>query len=74
MTNPDEVLAGYVDKPALAKAFKKSERTIDRWRNQPDGLPYTTAGATVLFDVSVARGWLKSRMTRPNRRRASARA
>jgi hypothetical protein len=72
MTNPDEVLAGYIDEAALAKAFKKSKRTIARWRNQPDGLPYTTAGATVLVDVCVARDWLRSRMTRPNRRRRAS--
>jgi hypothetical protein len=71
MTNPDEILAGYVDKPSLALALKKSERTIDRWRGAPDGLPHTMIGATVLFRIESVRGWLARRERHRNPRRTT---
>jgi hypothetical protein len=67
-----EALRGYLTKAALSKEFGVSERTIDRWRNQPNGIPYTTAGATVLFNVPSVRKWLAKRERHPNRRRAAA--
>jgi hypothetical protein len=67
-----EALRGYLTKAALSKEFGVSERTIDRWRNQPNGLPETTAGATVLFNVVSVRNWLDRRERHPNRRRAAA--
>ena len=67
-----EALNGYLTKTALAKEFGVSERTIDRWRNQPDGLPFTTAGATVLFNIVSVRKWLAKRERHPNRRRTAA--
>jgi hypothetical protein len=67
-----EALRGYLTKAALSKEFGVSERTIDRWRNQPNGIPYTTAGATVLFNVVSVRKWLAKRERYPNRRRAAA--
>ncbi|MGB8104446.1 MAG: helix-turn-helix domain-containing protein [Pseudolabrys sp.] len=67
-----EALNGYLTKTALAKEFGVSERTIDRWRNQPNGLPFTTAGATVLFNIASVRKWLDKRERHPNKRRAAA--
>lgn len=67
-----EALRGYLTKAALAKEFRVSERTLDRWRSAPNGLPFTTAGATVLFNVVSVRKWLDARERRPNRRRAAA--
>lgn len=66
------VLEGYVDKLALSEALDVVPRTIDRWRNQPDGIPYTTAGSRVLFRVQSVRDWLASREKRPNPRRMTA--
>ena len=67
-----EALSGYLTKTALAKEFGVSTRTVDRWRNQPNGLPFTTAGATVLFNVVSVRKWLAKRERHPNKRRAAA--
>ena len=67
-----EALRGYLTKTALAKEFRVSERTLDRWRNQPDGIPYTTAGSLVLFNIVSVRRWLAKRERHPNRRRAAA--
>ena len=70
--DPAAALAGYLTKTALSKEFGVSERTIDRWRSQPDGLPYTSAGATVLFNIVSVRKWLDKRERHPNRRRTAA--
>jgi hypothetical protein len=72
LANAGEALRGYLTKAALAKEFRVSERTLDRWRRAPNGLPFTTAGSTVLFSVASVRDWLSSRERRPNRRRAAA--
>ena len=41
-------LMGYMTEAALGKVREAlrdySERTLDRWRNAPNGLPFTTAG------------------------------
>src|SRR4029453_10609905 len=67
-----EALRDYLTKAALAKVFGVSERTLDRWRNAPNGLPFATAGATVLFNIVSVRKWLAKRERHPNRRRSAA--
>lgn len=65
------ILEGYVDRASLAVGFGVSSRTISRWMNQPDGLPYTQIGGRVLFRVQGVREWLARRERQPNKRRAA---
>ena len=43
-------------------------RTLARYRNQPDGLPYARWGGRVYIDVNAARDWLAKRATSRNQR------
>jgi hypothetical protein len=43
-----------------------TERTIDNWRDQPDGLPFTTAGRTPLFCREWTIEWLERRRRQNN--------
>lgn len=72
MTKIEECLSEYVSRDEVAKAFKKSHRTIARWENQPNGLPFTEVGGTHMYNVPRVREWLASRERRPNPRRRAA--
>jgi hypothetical protein len=50
---------------------KRHRRTVDRWTQQPDGLPYATLGNMKIIHIPTAREWLLGRMHRPNPRRAA---
>jgi hypothetical protein len=65
---PTDILADYADVPQLAADFDKCERTIIRWMDEPDGLPYVKIGNKRLVHVPSAREWLLSRTKRPNPR------
>lgn len=41
-------------------------RSIDNWRDGPDGLPYTTKGRTPLFCREWTLEWLESRRKQNN--------
>jgi hypothetical protein len=41
-------------------------RSIDNWRNQPDGLPFTSKGRTPLFRREWTLDWLESRRRQNN--------
>ena len=51
----------------------KNPRTLRRLRNQPDGLPYTTAGQMILYKREWTLAWLESRRTVKNPARPLAR-
>jgi hypothetical protein len=59
------------DKRSHAERLCCSGRSIDRWCDEPDGLPYTTRGGTRLFNPSWTKAWLESRRVQrnPTRRR-----
>lgn len=62
------ILDGYVDRTILAREFGVCERTILRWQNEPDGLPFIKVGAKTLYRVDAVRQWLASRTKRRNRK------
>ena len=64
-------LADYLDLEPFAAEVDRDPRTVRRWLNQPDGLPYTRIGNRILIHIPSAREWLFSRMRHPNRRRQS---
>jgi hypothetical protein len=60
------LLDGYLDTEQLAKETKKSKRSVIRWMDQPDGLPYVMLGNKRWINIPIAREWLASRMTKRN--------
>jgi hypothetical protein len=56
----------FETKAEHAAWLRRTERTLDNWRNQPDGLPYTTKGRTPLFNREWTLEWLKSRRRQNN--------
>jgi len=67
-----DILDGYVPEDEFALAAKASRRTIYRYRNQPNGLPYLEWCGRIYIPLEEARRWLESRVHRPNRRRVAA--
>ena len=63
-------LTDYLDLEPFAAEVDRDPRTVRRWLNKPDGLPYTRLGNRVLIHVPTARDWLFARMHYPNSRRS----
>jgi hypothetical protein len=63
-------LADYLDLEPFAKEVDRDPRTVRRWLNKPDGLPYTRIGNRILIHIPSAREWLFARMRHRNPRRA----
>ena len=61
-------LADYLDLDPFAEKVDRDPRTVRRWLNQPDGLPYTRIGNRILIHIPSAREWLFSRMRHRTRR------
>lgn len=66
------LLNGYAEEEALALEFNKSPRTIRRWSDQPDGLPYVRIGSKRYYRLASVRAWLEGRERKPNPRRRTA--
>jgi hypothetical protein len=67
------ILDDYVDLEPFAREVDRHPRTVRRWLDQPDGLPYTRIGNRILIHVPTARQWIFGRMRRPAPRRAPRR-
>lgn len=69
------LLSDFEDLTAHAAWLGRCTRTVLRWCGEPDGLPYTTAGRTRLFNRAWTAEWIASRRTQtnpaPKRRRAA---
>jgi len=63
------VLAGYITEPDLGAQLKKSVRTLQSWRKERKGPPWTQIGTTVLYSEDGVRAWLKSLEHQPVRSR-----
>jgi hypothetical protein len=61
------ILAGYLSEPDLAAQLKKTVRTLQSWRQQRKGPPWTQIGCTVLYSEDGTRAWLKSLEQQPVR-------
>jgi len=66
--------------PALLDDFKELElfaeqdvkrhaRSVRRWIDMPDGLPYTRLGNRIMIHVPTARAWLLGRVSQRKPRR-----
>ena len=68
------VLAGYLTESDLAAQLNKSVRTLQSWRAQRRGPPWTQIGSTIVYSEDGTRAWLKTLEQQPVRsRRAGAR-
>jgi hypothetical protein len=61
-----KILEDYETEAEHAKRFDVDVRTLRRWRNLPNGLPYTKAGCTVLYRLDWTEHWLESHKTQRN--------
>jgi hypothetical protein len=64
-------LEDFLDLEPFAAEVQRDPRTVRRWLNQPDGLPYTKLGNRILIHIPTARQWMLDKMCRPNPRRQS---
>jgi hypothetical protein len=62
------LLDDYLDLEPFAKEIDRHPRTVRRWLDQPDGLPYTRIGNRILIHIPTAREWIFGRMRRPAQR------
>jgi hypothetical protein len=60
------VLEGFIPDEDFAAAGKISPRTLRRYRNQPDGMPFLEWGGRVYIPVEAAREWIRNRIRHPN--------
>ena len=56
----------------FAAKVDRHPRTVRRWMNKPDGLPYIKLGNQIILHIPTARDWMFGRMRRPNSRREVA--
>jgi hypothetical protein len=68
-----KILDDFLGLPEFAAEVKRHPRSVRRWMNQANGLPYTWLGNQVIIHVPTAREWLLSRMRRPNPRASTPR-
>jgi hypothetical protein len=61
----------YLTFKNFGKAIGRCERTVERWAEKPDGLPYLKVGRFKLVHVPTAKDWLLSHVKQRNPRRGS---
>lgn len=66
MSSPDQppigLLDDYAEIEVFARDVKRTGRTVLRWMEEPNGLPYTILGRTRLIHIPAARAWLRAKM------------
>jgi len=60
------LLDDYIALDPFAAEVGRDPRTVRRWMDEPNGLPYTRIGCRILIHIPTARDWLQSRMHNPN--------
>jgi hypothetical protein len=63
------VLDDYVEVEPFAKEVGCSPRTVLRWMDEPNGLPYSSIGSRRLIHIPTAREWIFGRMRNRSRGR-----
>ena len=72
-TNTDSLLDGYYDLEPFAQQVRRHPRTVRRWINQADGLPYVKLGNRILIRRESAESWIRAQERKPNPRRQEVR-
>ncbi|MCC2651646.1 MAG: hypothetical protein K0Q60_1809 [Microvirga sp.] len=65
----ESLLSEYADLEPFARQLDRHPRTVRRWMDEPNGLPFTRIGSRILIHVPTASQWMMSRMRRPNPQR-----
>jgi hypothetical protein len=65
MTNA-ELFRDYVDLEQFAAAVGRDQRTIRRWMDEPNGLPFAQLGSRRLIHGPTAEQWLLKRVQSRN--------
>jgi hypothetical protein len=60
------LLEDLVSADQVAAEVHKHIRTINRWMDEPDGLPFVRLGRKRYVHIPTARQWILARMRRPN--------
>ena len=60
------LLKDFLDLEPFANQVSRDPRTVRRWMNEPNGLPYSRIGNRILVHVPTARAWIFSRMRKVN--------
>lgn len=66
-----KLLEDYLTRDQLAAELNITTRTVSRWQDMPDGLPYVQVGGRILYRIASIKAWLESRERTPNKRRAA---
>jgi len=66
----DDVLDGYLDVEPFAKQVDRHPRSVVRWMDQPDGLPFVKLGNRRLIHIETAKQWIFERLRKQSRRGA----
>jgi hypothetical protein len=69
-----DVLEDLLEIELFAAEIKRHPRTVRRWIDQPNGLPYTTLGNRILIHRQTAREWIMSKMKNVGPRKRGLRA
>ncbi len=64
------LLSDYLTRDQLAAELHVAPRTVARWQDQPNGIPYVEMGGRVLYRRQSVMAWIESLERRPNQRRA----
>ena len=63
------LLSDYLDLERFAREVDREPRTVRRWLDEPDGLPFARIGNRILIHIPTAKAWILGRMRKPNARR-----
>jgi hypothetical protein len=66
MASDGSILEGFTTEAEFAHANNVHLRTIKRYRDEKDGLPFLIWGGRVYIPTEHARAWLMKRIRRPN--------
>lgn len=70
--NTGNLLAGYVTRDQLAAEWNCHPRTIARYEQMPNGLPFLQIGGRKLYAIRDARAFMARRIVKPNPVRGGA--
>jgi hypothetical protein len=71
MTNLPHILDGYQFEGDFATDCGVTRRTVWRYRQEPDGLPWVQFGGKVYINIEGGKKWLARRARQRNPRRSS---
>jgi excisionase family DNA binding protein len=68
-----ELLADYIDLAPFAEQVGRHPRTVRRWMDQVNGLPFVKLGNRILIKRESALEWIAGLEHRPNPRKSDSR-